>query len=54
MIVYGLQSKPTSVKIEYGQQQSSQLEYNYDVNNKVVLIRRPGTKIDADFKIIIQ
>lgn len=53
VIVYGLPSEPKSVKIEYDQNQSAQLQFTYDANSKVILIRKPGVNINVDWALVI-
>lgn len=53
VIIYGIGNKPNSVKIE-SEGQTTKLEHTFDANNKVILIRRPGVKINTDFAIIIE
>ena len=53
VIVYGLTTEPKTVKIEYDGNQSAQLQFTYDANSKVVLIRKPGVNINKDWSIII-
>ena len=53
VIVYGLQGDPKSVRIEYEQGQSAELQFTYDANSKVILIRKPGVNINVDWSLII-
>jgi hypothetical protein len=53
VIIYGFNRQPKTVKIEYQDKQSAQLQFTYDKNGKVVLIRKPGTNIGKDWSIII-
>ena len=53
VIIYGMSNKPSSVRIE-NEGQTTRLEHTFDANNKVLLIRRPGARINTDFKIIIE
>jgi len=52
VIIYGYKTQPKSVKIEY-KNQSTQLQFNYDSANKVLLIRKPAVNINLDWSIII-
>lgn len=54
VIIYGVRSEPKSVRIEYANSQSSQLEFNFDSNGGTLLIRKPGVNINIDFVIIVQ
>lgn len=53
VIIYGITFKPVSVKVEY-EEQSIKLEHTYDASNRIILIRRPGVKMNVNFKIIIE
>ena len=52
VIIYGYQSEPKSVKIEVGDQ-STQLEFTHDRDNRILLIRKPGVNMNLDWSIII-
>ena len=54
VIIYGYhQEKPKSVKIEIGDQ-STQLEFTHDRDNRILLIRKPDVKMNLDWSIIIE
>lgn len=54
VIIYGMKAEPKSVKIEYSNDQSGELQFTYDAAGRTLLIRKPGVNVDIDFKIKIQ
>ena len=52
VIIYGYTKQPKSVKIEY-KNQSAQLQFTYDANNKDLLIRKPAINMDIDWTIVL-
>jgi alpha 1,3-glucosidase len=54
VIIYGIQTEPKSIKIEYSNKQSAKLEFTFDPNGATLLIRKPGVKINIDFTIVLE
>ena len=54
VIIYGIKSEPKSLKIEYSNKQSAQLEFNYDSHGQTLLIRKPAVNIGIDFTIVLE
>lgn len=53
VIVYGVTASPKSVRIEYdNKEQSAELQFTYDQTNKALLVRKPGVKINVDWKLV--
>jgi hypothetical protein len=52
VIFYGFNTKPNTVVIE-SEGKSVRLAYTYDEKAKVLLIRKPGEKINKDWSITI-
>jgi len=52
VIVYGYPNQPSKIKIEH-EGQSAQLQFTYDSDNKVLLIRKPAANINHDWSIFI-
>jgi hypothetical protein len=53
VIIYGYNGQAKSVRIEYDNNQSSQLQFTNDANSKVVLIRKPDVIMNKDWTIVI-
>ncbi|CAF0929444.1 unnamed protein product [Brachionus calyciflorus] len=53
VIIYGVKTQPKSITLENSEKQSTQLQFSYDSNSNVLLIRKPGVKINTDWSILI-
>jgi hypothetical protein len=54
VIIYGHTTKPKSIKVEYEESnQSENLQFTYDEENKIVLIRKPDVLMHVNWSMII-
>jgi alpha 1,3-glucosidase len=52
VIIYGYDKQPKSVKIEHAGQSTS-LEFTFDNDNKILLVRKPTVTMNLDWSILI-